>query len=125
VHFAGALVLSAIMSAPWHSYRALSLVLGMCGIGGIVYSAVVMYRAGHQSEYKPVWQDWVFYAVLPSAAYLALASGSVLLDTNTQDGLFVVAAVALALLLIGIHNAWDTVTHIISTARADGAQKVE
>jgi hypothetical protein len=29
--------------------------------------------------------------------------------------LYPVAAVALALLLIGIHNAWDTVTHIAFT----------
>jgi hypothetical protein len=35
--------------------------------------------------------------------------------------LFVIAAAALALLLIGIHNARDTVTHIVLTASKDGS----
>jgi len=29
--------------------------------------------------------------------------------------LFVVAASALGLLLIGIHNAWDSVTHLVTS----------
>jgi hypothetical protein len=34
--------------------------------------------------------------------------------------LFVIGTAALALLLIGIHNAWDTVTHIVlSNAESD------
>ena len=41
-------------------------------------------------------------------------------SSDEQVGLFVVATAALGLLLIGIHNAWDTVTHIVvSNARAD------
>jgi hypothetical protein len=37
--------------------------------------------------------------------------------------LFVIGAAALALLLIGIHNAWDTVTHIVlSNAESDEQQ---
>jgi hypothetical protein len=32
----------------------------------------------------------------------------------------VIGAAALALLLIGIHNAWDTVTHIVLSDEADG-----
>jgi hypothetical protein len=30
-----------------------------------------------------------------------------------QLALFVVAGATLGLLLVGIHNAWDTVTHIV------------
>jgi hypothetical protein len=35
--------------------------------------------------------------------------------TNAAAPLFVIGAAALGLLLIGIHNAWDTVTHIVLT----------
>jgi hypothetical protein len=33
--------------------------------------------------------------------------------------LFVIGAAALGLLLVGIHNAWDTVTHIVLTDSGD------
>lgn len=31
--------------------------------------------------------------------------------------LFIAAAVALGLLLIGVHNAWDSVTHVVTAGR--------
>jgi hypothetical protein len=37
-----------------------------------------------------------------------------------RPSLFAIAASALALLLIGIHNAWDTVVHVIVTAAREG-----
>jgi hypothetical protein len=50
----------------------------------------------------------VFYAVLPGVAY-ALLGGSATMGLGAA--LFTVAAAALLLLLIGIHNAWDNVTY--------------
>ena len=113
VHLAGALLVSAIMSAPWPSLFPASVALVMCGLGGLAYGAVGIRRARRQTTYTPVWQDWVWYALLPCSVYAALALSAAFLRTNTQSGLFVIAAAALGLLLIGIHNAWDTVTHIV------------
>ncbi len=113
VHLAGALLVSAIMSAPWPSLFPASVALVMCGLGGLAYGAVVIRRARRQTTYTAVWQDWVWYALLPCSVYAALALSAAFLRTNTQSGLFVIAAAALGLLLIGIHNAWDTVTHIV------------
>ena len=45
-------------------------------------------------------------------ALIAVALAASFLRTTTQLPLFVVAGAALGLLLVGIHNAWDTVTHI-------------
>jgi hypothetical protein len=39
--------------------------------------------------------------------------------------LSVIAAAALGLLLIGIHNSWDTVTHIVATNSGDDTTKSE
>lgn len=113
VHLTGALLVSAIMSAPWRSLVPTSVALVLCGVGGIAYGAIVMRRARRQTYYEPVWQDWLWYAVLPCSAYAALALAAAVLRTNTQPALFVIGAAALGLLLIGIHNAWDTVTHIV------------
>jgi hypothetical protein len=44
--------------------------------------------------------------------YAILALSGLLLLRNAAIGLFVVAGASLALLFIGIHNAWDTVTYV-------------
>ena len=125
VHFAGALLVSAIMSAPWPSLVPPSVALVMCGLGGLAYGAVVIHRARRQMFYKPVWEDWVWYALLPCSIYAALALTAPFLRTTTQLALFVIGAAAFGLLLVGIHNAWDTVTHVLVGSSHRGATKNE
>ena len=59
------------------------------GLGGIAYVVIIGRRMRAQTAYRPVFEDWLFHALLPLVAY------------------------ALLLLFIGIHNAWDTVTHLV------------
>jgi hypothetical protein len=113
VHLTGALLVSAMMSAPWPSLLPPSVILALCGLGGLVYGAVVVRRARAQSTYKPVWQDWLWFTILPCGAYAALTLGALLLCGSTASALFLIGATALGLLLIGIHNAWDMVTHLV------------
>jgi hypothetical protein len=113
VHLTGALLVSAIMSAPWPTLFPASVTLALCGLGGLAYGAVVFRRARGQSGYKPVWEDWLWFTILPSCAYAALTLGAVFLRGATAPALFAIGATALGLLLIGIHNAWDTVTHLV------------
>lgn len=112
VHLTGALVVAAIMSAPWPSATALSLAIGTTGIAGVAYAAIVIVRTLRQKTYEPVWEDWLWYAALPGVSYAALAVMGIV-RTTAPVALFVIGAAALALLLIGIHNAWNTVTHIV------------
>ena len=114
VHFEGALVIAAIMSAPWHSASTLSFVIGAAGLAGIAYALLVLTRALRQTSYEPVWEDWVWYVTLPAVCYAMLAVAGVM-GAMEHTPLFAIAASALGLLLIGIHNAWDTVTHIVLT----------
>ena len=58
--------------------------------------------------------------MLPCAVYGTLAIAAVFLCMDRQIGFFFVAGAALGLLLIGIHNAWDTVTHIVVTESHGG-----
>lgn len=113
VNLAGALLISAIMSAPWPSLFAVSVAIAVCGIPGLGYSAMVIHHARRQTVYQPVWEDWLWYLVLPCCAYAALTLAGLLLQVNTRTAAFVIAGAALGLLLIAIHNAWDTVTFII------------
>jgi hypothetical protein len=113
VHFAGALIISATMSAPWPSLATLPIALGLCGLIGLAYSVIVVRREWRQTSYKPVWQDWLWFALLPFIAYGALVLTALFIRQDVQAALFVVAGCALGLLLIGIHNAWDSVLHIV------------
>ena len=113
VHLTGTLMIAAVMSAPWPSMIPARALLALWGVSGIVYGAVTLRQARRQSDYRPVWEDWLWFAVLPWAAYLALVLGALLLGHSATTALFVIAASALGLLLIGIHNAWDTVTHVV------------
>jgi hypothetical protein len=48
---------------------------------------------------------------------------ALLLGAKPRLALFAIGAAALGLLLVGIHNAWDSVTHIVASAhvgRRDG-----
>lgn len=114
VHLAGALIVSALMSVPWTTAGPPALAVGVYGVGGVAYELIVMMRARRQHAYVPVWQDWLWHTILPTAAYAALAIGALELREWTP-ALFLIAAAALGLLLIGIHNAWDSVTHLVST----------
>jgi hypothetical protein len=95
--------------------------IAACGIIGVGYGAIVVARARRQTDYAPVFEDWLWHAILPCGAYAALLLSAVFLRAGTRTALFVIAAAALSLLLIGIHNAWDTVTYIAVDARRDRA----
>src|SRR5258708_3353634 len=53
VHFSVALIISAVMNAPWPSLFAVSVALAVCGVLGLGYSATVFHRARRQTAYKP------------------------------------------------------------------------
>jgi len=112
-HLGGAVVISVIVSAPWPSLHAAAIPLGICGVIGIAYGAIVTYRAHKQTNYEPVGEDWIWYIILPFVSYVAIAVAAFLLPAHPQVPLFVIGGAVLALLLIGVHNTWDTVTYII------------
>jgi hypothetical protein len=121
VHFAGALLVSAAMTTPWPSPMGVGIALVVCGIGGMGYGLRVILRALRQKSYKPVWEDWLWHVVLPDLAYITIAVGGRLVYGRATVGPFAVACGGLALFFIGIHNPWDTVTYIVTSASDDDA----
>jgi hypothetical protein len=112
VHFCSVLLVSAILSAPWQGLSRVALALSACGLAGVVYCLIVVRRARRQAGYRPVFSDWLGHAVLPLIAYALLLSAAILLPAYPQRALFVIGAMSLLLLFIGIRNAWDTVTYV-------------
>ncbi len=112
VHFGAALLFAAILSAPWQALWNAGLLLGLCGLGGVTYVVIVVRRVRRQTDYQPVLEDWLWHTVLPLVSYTALLVAAMLLPGRPAPALFVIAAVTVLLLFIGIHNAWDNVLYI-------------
>ena len=124
IHFGAALLLSAIMSAPWGALQSIGDALTACGLVGLAVVTRAFVRARKQGGYKPVWEDWLWHMILPFVAYAVLFVSAILLSAHANGAMFAIATVAISLLFIGIHNAWDTVTYIAlgraSAAASDG-----
>jgi hypothetical protein len=112
VHFCAALLVAAILSAPWQALWNAGLLLGLSGLGGMIYVVIVLRRARRQTDYQPVLEDWLWHTVFPLVSYTALLVAAMLLPGHPVPALFVIAAATLLLLFIGIHNAWDNVIYI-------------
>lgn len=112
VHFCAALLVSVSLSAPWPGPFGPALVVGICGLVGALYTALVLWRATRQTTYKMVLEDWTWHIVLPLLAYGAQVVAATTLPTYTMTALFAIAGSALLLVYIGIHNAWDTTTWV-------------
>lgn len=111
VHFGAALLLSALLHAPWPTIIPAAALWGVMGCGGAVYVVIVARRMRKQAVYQPEFEDWLFHVLLPLAAYAILALSAFAAPSHTREALFSVGAAALLLLFTGIHNAWDAVAY--------------
>ena len=112
VHFGTALGLAAFLNVPRLTAINLSVGFGVGGLGGLVYGAFIVAAMRGNSSYVAVREDWLWHAILPTAAYGALLAISLLVQRWMEACLYGVAAVSMLLLSVGIHNAWDVAVSI-------------
>jgi hypothetical protein len=106
------LLIGAIMSAPWEEMNHAAFVIGLFGLTGVIYTAIVTRRASTSRRYQPVLEDWIFHVVMPFISYLLLLAAALTVTRFDTPALFAIATASLLLLSTGVHNAWDTVTYI-------------
>jgi hypothetical protein len=110
-HFAVVLVVSALSEVPAQQPRTVSVILLVFALAGLVYSVATTIRLCARGWEEPVhWSDKCFYGFLATIIYVALAviAGAVwIVERKAVPG---IAAIVLALLLLGIRNAWDLAT---------------
>ncbi len=112
VHFCAALLISAIISAPWNSLTSVAWAITVVGIGGLFYDVIVIRRANKQEEYEPVLEDWIWHTVLPIISHTTILVAGLSLRHGPAGPLFAVGTATLLLLFIGIPNALVTVTYV-------------
>jgi hypothetical protein len=124
VHFGTVLLLSAVLRAPWQALIPVTVLLVLMGGAGVVYAVVVARRMRSQNAYRPVFEDWLFHALLPLTAYALLVLSPCAALIYPRESLFGVGAAALLLLFLGIHNAWDGVAyHVFVTMQKMKAER--
>jgi len=119
VNFGVVLLLAAVLVMPWHSVLPVSIIWGLAGIVGLLYTAVTGWRFKVQRAYSPVFEDWFYRVVLPIIGYSALFAAAFIARFHERGALFQVAAVVLMLLFVGIHDAWDNATYLIFYKRGE------
>ena len=115
VHFCAVLLIAAILCVPRQTPASLATCLAAEGIAGLLYVVIVALRFRKEMHYTPVLEDRIWHVVLPFTAYTALFVSGLSAYQHEVGALYVVAATALLLLLIGIHNAWDAAVYIAIT----------
>jgi hypothetical protein len=119
VHFGTALLVSGLLTVPWHDLSTITVLLGILGLCGVAYSLIVARRMRVQTLYRPVFEDWLCHAILPFIGYAMLASSAFeARGVYAYGSMFGVAAAVLLLLFVGIHNAWDAATYHVFVIRS-------
>ena len=117
IYFSTTLLLSALQRVPWPSIIVAAGLWGVIGLTGVAYAIIVGRRMRVQTTYQPEFEDWLFHLLLPLGAYCILALSALAASSYTQEALFGVAAAALLLLFIGIHNTWDSLVYHVFSRR--------
>jgi hypothetical protein len=112
IHFAVVLSMSAVAVAPGLPIPAtagLFAAVALVGLGNAVWATIgiAFRRLGPEA---PHWSDVWLYGVAPSAIYTGLLIAAVGLSEELAWAAYATAALLLALLLIGVRNAWDLIT---------------
>ncbi|HZY99011.1 MAG TPA: hypothetical protein VFE36_05520 [Candidatus Baltobacteraceae bacterium] len=123
IHFCTALYIAAVFIVPWRTYGGVAVLVGLCGIYGVIYVSRVILRTlrlnSDGNNYTPDMEDWIWYNCVPLLAYLAILGGSIALPHAALQALFAIAGGVLLLLFTGIRNAWDVVTYLAITRLKD------
>ncbi|HEU5397755.1 MAG TPA: hypothetical protein VFV77_00625 [Gammaproteobacteria bacterium] len=124
IHFSSVLLLSALLRVPWPVLTPLAASWGLLGLAGIIYMVIIARAMNRQAAYEPVFEDWLFHALLPLLAYVILAVAALDAADHERDALFGVGGASLLLLFVGIHNAWDTIAyHVWVNLTKSGPEK--
>ena len=112
LHFAVTLVICATALAPGLGRGLTAAVVALATLVGLINAgrSILGIRELSRGEDKPHWTDFWCYGVMPLGVYLGLGGVATGLWIGAAWASNALAATLLALLLLGVRNAWDLVT---------------
>lgn len=111
VHLGSVVIGSAFMLVPTLDPLFVALLLGIGGLAGMIYGIIVYFRV---TTLSIDMIDRCWYGIFPILMYGLLGASAVLVFVKDIDhGLELIATALVALLIIGMRNAWDMATFMI------------
>jgi len=112
LHFAVVLTISAVSEAPRLAIAGRAVLVGVAaltGLGNGVWACIGMSSRNPETA-PPHWSDFWLYGVAPTGLYAALLGAAIAIGAEASWAVHAMAAVLLALLLLGVRNGWDLIT---------------
>ena len=110
-HFGVVMAISAAVMAPELSPNLTACIVGAISLYGVGYTTLIARRLWKaDGAVKPHWSDIWTYGFTPPIAYLLLLGAAALEYPYPKAAPYAVAVMLMALLFMGIRNAWDLVT---------------
>ena len=120
VHFSVILVSCLASMAPSLANGSLGVPIVCIGVVGIACACRAVINLRRRGIFlRKDLEDRFCYAIIPITTYLALIATGVILPMRPGLGLDMLAATLVALLLLGIHNAWDMTLWIVLNTQTD------
>lgn len=123
-HYTSVLVLCALGCVPHADGWPVAAVLGgwaLCGLGYSTVMAVLvrLQRLPDSGGWADVWS----YGILPAALYIGLFGAAWLSWRESPNAPYALAIGLVALLIVGIRNAWDLISFIAPRSAAGPDEK--
>ena len=91
-----------------------SILFGLGGLGGLVYSLLITFRILHIHD---DFEDRIWYAIVPDIGYIFVLSSVPLALMHNPLALDMLGAAVAILLVAGIRNAWDLTLFFVMRER--------
>jgi hypothetical protein len=118
VNFSSILAVSLIVLTPLTNRALVGALVIAAGLFGLAFYGVTGRETVRDGLYQKIdLEDRIWYAFLPVAAYLLETATGITLAAGYALGWPALALTAGALLVIGVHNAWDITVWSISRRR--------
>ena len=110
IHFGSALFIAVFLTVPTLTSTSLGIILALAGLIGLWYAILIglkMWRESRKHSAPMSNSDWFWYLVLPAISYLSSVVGGIVSAFGREEGLDLIAFGIIALLVLGVRNAWD------------------
>jgi hypothetical protein len=105
--FGGVLLECMAVLPPWPSAWPVGIILGLCGLTGLVLQIQVILRQRELNIASLDWLDWAWFSAVPALGYASLIAGAAGLIAEKSFAPFAIAGAITLLLLAGIYGAWS------------------
>ncbi len=107
MRFGGVVFQCMAVLPPWPSAWPVGIILGLFGLGGLMYQIDVFLKQRKVDFASLDWLDWTMFSVVPMLGNASLIAGAAGLIAEKPFAPYAIAGAITLLLLAGIYGAWS------------------